>query len=67
MVGLKGQIYNGALCNISILCYFVSDCNKPVLAIYAVLMLYYVYDIVIYDCMYVRDIMYLDVVLAVSN
>ena len=58
MVGLKGKIYYGVLCNISILCCFVLDSNKIVLAIYAVLMLYYVYVIVIYDCVYVRNIMY---------
>ena len=59
MVGLKGKMHYGVLCNISISCYVVLlDCNKIVLAVYAVLMLYYVYIIVIYDCAYVRDIMY---------
>ena len=60
MVGLKGKIYYGVLCNIIILCCFVLDCNKIVLAVYAVLMLYCntVYVIVIYDCMYIKNIMY---------
>ena len=39
MVGLKGNIYYEVLCNISILCCFVLDCNKIVLAVYAVYML----------------------------
>ena len=43
MVGLNGKIYYEVLCNVSILCCFLLDCNKIVLAIYAVLMLYYVY------------------------
>ena len=34
MVGLKGKIYYGVLCNISIFCGFVLDCNKIVLVIY---------------------------------
>ena len=34
------------------------DCNKIVLAVYAVFMLYYVYVIVIYDCVYLSDIMH---------
>ena len=57
MGGLKGNIYYGVLCNISILCCFVLDCNKLVLAVCTVLILYYVYVIVINDCMYVRNIM----------
>ena len=61
MVGLKGKIYYGVLCNISILCYFVLDGNKIVLAVYAVLMLYYIYVIVIYDGLYVRNIMYYNI------
>ena len=58
MVGLKGKIYYGVLFNISISYCFVFDCNKIVLAIYAVLILYYVYIMVIYDCMYVKNIMH---------
>ena len=58
MVGVKGKIYYGVLCNLSILCRFELDCNKIVLAVYAVFILYYKYVTVIYDCMYVRIIMY---------
>ena len=50
MVGLKGKIYYGVLWKISISCCFVFDCNKIVLADYAIIILYYVYDIVIYVC-----------------
>ena len=56
IIGLKGKIYYGALCNITILCCFVLDCNKIVLGVYAVVMLYYVYVIVIYDCIYVMNV-----------
>ena len=58
MVGLKSKIYYGVLCNFSILCCFVLDCYKIVLALDALLFLYYIYVIVIYDCRYVRNIMY---------
>ena len=46
-------------------CCFVLDCNKIVLAVYTVLILCYIYIIVIYDCMYVRNIMYQDVAISV--
>ena len=57
MVGLKDKIYYEVLCNISILCCFVLDCNKIVLAVYAVV------NVILRVCYcnlckYVRDIMY---------
>ena len=45
-------------CNFRILCCFVLDCYKIVLALDALLILYYIYVIVINDCRYVRNIMY---------
>ena len=49
MVGLKSKMYHGVLCNFTILCCLL-------LAVYAVLMLYYIYVMVIYDSPRLTDI-----------
>ena len=57
MVDLKGKIYYLILYNISIL-FYALNCSRIAFAVYAVLMLYNVYVIVIYNCTYVRNIIY---------
>ena len=60
MVGLKGKIHYEVFGNISILCCFVLDFNKIVLAVYAGLMLYYIiYNVILRICYCnLWDIMY---------